>query len=88
MRHAVADLHQRVLNVPRLLVSCRYSVICWSERCRPNQVFHQNRNGMRTISQPVTKKRIFWVRDMPRLGFGSSTAAVVRTDWEMLKPRV
>src|SRR5580698_3099216 len=35
--------------------SCRYSTICLSESCRPNQVFHQNRNGMRTISHPVAK---------------------------------
>src|SRR5579862_2227538 len=48
--------------------SCRYSVSCWSERWRPNQVFHQNRNGMSTMSHPVVKKRIFWVRDMLRLG--------------------
>ncbi|SPF48236.1 hypothetical protein SBA1_820038 [Candidatus Sulfotelmatobacter kueseliae] len=27
-------------------------------------MFHQNRNGMSTISQPVAKKRIFCVRDM------------------------
>ena len=30
--------------------SCRYSVSCLSESWRPNQVFHQNRNGIRTIS--------------------------------------
>src|SRR5271170_1166479 len=46
-------------------VSCRYSVNCWSESLRPNQVFHQNRNGIRQMSQAVTKKRSFWVRDMP-----------------------
>jgi len=34
-------------------------------------VFHQNRNGMRTISHPVTKKRIFCVREIERLGFGA-----------------
>ena len=28
---------------------------------------------MRTISQPVAKSRIFWVRDMPRLGFDSGS---------------
>ncbi len=50
------------------LSSWRYSVSCWSERWRPNQVFHQNRNGMRTMSQPVAKNRIFWVRDIERLG--------------------
>jgi hypothetical protein len=32
---------------------------------RPNQVFHQKRNGIRQINQAVTKKRSFWVRDMP-----------------------
>ena len=52
------------------LSSCKYSFNCWSDRCRPNQVFHQNRNGMRTMSHPVVKKSIFWVRDMLRLGFG------------------
>jgi hypothetical protein len=36
-------------------------------------VFHQNRKGMRTISHPAAKNRIFCVRDMPRLGFGSGT---------------
>src|SRR5580658_4867987 len=58
------------------LASCRYSVSCWSERCRPNHVFHQNRNGIRTINQPVAKKRIFWVRDMERLGLGSPVSFV------------
>jgi hypothetical protein len=64
------------------LSSWRYSVNCWSERCRPNQVFHQNRNGMRTISQPVAKKRIFCVRDIKRLGLGTtvSTGAGVGTE--------
>src|SRR5580700_7116614 len=54
-------------------VSWRYSVNCWSESLRPNQVFHQNRNGMRQISHAVMKKRSFWVRDMPGLGFLSSS---------------
>src|SRR5580700_4765550 len=35
--------------------SCKYSPICLSESWRPNQVFHQNKNGMRTISHPVAK---------------------------------
>src|ERR1700686_2400930 len=48
-------------------VSCKYSVNCWSESFRPNQVFHQKRNGIRQISQAVRKKRSFWVRDMPGL---------------------
>src|ERR1700676_2349958 len=39
------------------LSSFRYSTICWSESWRPNQVFHQNKKGMRTISQAVKKKR-------------------------------
>src|ERR1700683_909358 len=56
-------------------VSCRYSVSCWSESLRPNHVFHQNRNGIKQMSQAVTKKRSFWVRDMP--GFlGTSEASV------------
>src|SRR5579864_6660237 len=37
------------------LSSFKYSVSCLSESWRPNQVFHQNRNGMSTISQAVTK---------------------------------
>src|SRR5580658_1228391 len=55
-------------------VSCRYSVSCWSERLRPNHVFHQNRNGIRQISQAVTKKRSFWLRDMPGFACGASMA--------------
>src|SRR5271157_1438955 len=54
-------------------VSCRYSVSCWSESLRPNQVFHQKRNGIRQISQAVTKKRNFCVRDIPGFGFLSSS---------------
>src|SRR4030088_3208216 len=38
------------------LSSFKYSVICEFERRRPNQVFHQNRKGMSTISQAATKK--------------------------------
>src|SRR6266446_8833679 len=55
-------------------VSWRYSVNCWSESLRPNQVFHQNRNGIRQISQAVRKKRSFWARDIPGLGRGCKTA--------------
>src|ERR1700688_4647241 len=55
-------------------VSCRYSVTCWSESLRPNQVFHQNRKGIRQISHAVRKKRSFWVRDMPGLRAGASLA--------------
>src|ERR1039458_10278145 len=55
------------------LSSCRYSVNRWSDRWRPNHVFHQNRKGIRTISHPVAKKRIFWVRDIERLGLCSCT---------------
>src|ERR1700734_914218 len=57
-------------------VSCRYSFNCWSESFRPNQVFHQNRNGIRQISHAVTKKRIFWLRDMPGL-----PVLLVSVDW-------
>src|ERR1700730_5798528 len=38
------------------LSSFRYSTICLSESWRPNQVFHQNKKGMSTISQAVRKK--------------------------------
>src|SRR5580693_1765966 len=55
------------------LESCRYSASCWSESLRPNHVFHQNRKGIRQISQAVTKKSSFWVRDMP--GFWSGASA-------------
>ena len=54
-RHALADLHQGMLDVTRLLVVLQVLGSCLSESCRPNQVFHQNRNGIRTISQPVAK---------------------------------
>jgi hypothetical protein len=37
-------------------------------------VLHQNKNGIRTISQPVAKKRIFCVRDMERFGFRGTAA--------------
>src|ERR1700691_331172 len=55
------------------LVSCRYSFNCWSESLRPNHVFHQNRNGIRQISQAVRKKRSFCVRDMPVLRVGAAS---------------
>src|SRR5208282_5939682 len=55
-------------------VSCKYSANCWSESLRPNQVFHQKRNGIRQISHATRKKRSFWVRDMP--GFLVSDALV------------
>src|SRR5579872_812484 len=72
------------------LSSCRYSVICWSERWRPNQVFHQNRNGISTISQPVTKNRSFCVGEMLRLGFGTSWSGVEMefSDWTDIGPRL
>src|SRR5215470_15988012 len=59
-----------------LASSRKYSVTCLSERCRPNQVFHQNRNGMSTRSHPVTKKRTRWRVDMPGRGFGSACSGV------------
>src|SRR5215470_3204799 len=48
-----------------LASSRKYSVTCLSERCRPNQVFHQKRKGMSTRSHPVTKKSTRWRVDMP-----------------------
>src|SRR5712692_661130 len=44
--------------------SLRYSVICLSESWRPNQVFHQNRNGMSTINQAVIKNSQRFRADM------------------------
>src|ERR1700722_16418556 len=35
--------------------SCRYSASCLLVSWRPNQVFHQKRNGIRTMSHAVTK---------------------------------
>src|SRR5215472_2348218 len=57
--------------------SCRYSVTSLSERWRPNHVFHQNRNGIRTISQPVTRKRIRLRVDMLARGFAECSLEVV-----------
>src|SRR5271165_277728 len=79
--------------------SCRYSVICWSERWRPNHVFHQKRNGMSTISQPVVKNRIFCVRDMeclrldcgamaPSDGLSESVDEETALGWADIKSRV
>src|SRR5215467_13522743 len=47
--------------------SCRYSLSSVFESLRPNHVFHQNRNGISTISHAVTKKRMRWPLDMRRL---------------------
>src|SRR5713226_3156333 len=44
--------------------SFKYTVICLSESWRPNQVFHQKRNGMRTINQAVTKNKRRFRGDM------------------------
>ena len=60
------------------LSSLRYSRIFVSERWRPNQVLHQNRNGMSTISQATRKKSRRLRVDMrwrPGRGGESSTAA-------------
>src|SRR5262249_38645045 len=37
--------------------SFKYSPICLPESGRPNQVLHQNRNGISTISQATRKNR-------------------------------
>ena len=75
--HALTHLHQGMLDMARLLVVVQILGDCWSERWRPNHVFHQNRNGMRTISQPVAKNRIFWVRDILRLGLASGSVELM-----------
>src|SRR5450432_3426616 len=51
-----------------------YSPSCLSESCRPNQVFHQNRNGMSTISQPVAKNNRRLRVDMRGLAGGGDEA--------------
>src|SRR5947207_2000592 len=48
------------------LSSLKYSLICVSERWRPNQVFHQNKKGISTISQATRKKRKRFRADMWR----------------------
>src|SRR5206468_6997931 len=48
------------------LSSLKYSLICVSERWRPNQVFHQNKKGISTISQATRKKRKRFRTDMWR----------------------
>src|SRR3984957_6644703 len=67
------------------LASCRYSFNCWSVSFRPNHVFHQNKNGIRQISQAVRKKRNFWVRGVPRFA-GEERGASVSIIY--LPPRV
>src|SRR2546428_6738762 len=52
------------------LSSCKYSLSCLSESWRPNQVFHQKRNGISTISQAVTKNRMRCPVDMRRRALG------------------
>src|SRR5207302_4865918 len=50
------------------LSSRRYSLSCLSESWRPNQVFHQNTNGINTISHAVRKNRRRLRVDMRRCG--------------------
>src|SRR5215470_17139354 len=57
--------------------SRRYSVTSLSERWRPNQVFHQNRNGIRTMSHPVTRNRMRLRVDMLARGLGDDSLEVV-----------
>src|SRR5215469_6269853 len=63
------------------LLSWRYSMSCWSDRCRPNHVFHQKRKGIKTMSHPVTKKRIFCVREIERLGLTDDAVTSSELDW-------
>src|SRR3989442_1445963 len=52
------------------LSSCKYSLSCRSDNWRPNQVFHQNRNGIRTISHPMKKNKKRLRVDMRGLAAG------------------
>src|ERR1700688_3298033 len=57
------------------LSSFRYSMICVSERRRPNQVLHQKRKGMSTIAHAVTEKSNRLRVDMRWRGEAAAVAA-------------
>ena len=77
-RDSLTHLHQRLLNVARLFRVVQIFGNCWSESLRPNQVFHQKRNGIRQINHAVRKKESFWVRDMPGFLRATVTRSGVR----------
>jgi hypothetical protein len=54
-------------------------VICLSVSRRPNQVFHQNKNGINTISHPVRRKITRWRLVIRRRDAFFSTVAGVST---------
>src|SRR5689334_3626959 len=60
------------------LSSCKYSVIFEGERCRPNHVLHQNKNGISTINHATKKNSRRLRTDMWCRGFGlaAGSAAV------------
>src|SRR5208337_4439864 len=62
------------------LSSCRYSASCLSESWRPNQVFHQNRNGIRTISHAVRKKSSRLPVDMRGRRLGGGLGGLLASD--------
>src|SRR5579884_3428574 len=57
------------------LLSRKYSVICAGERCRPNHVLHQNKNGISTISHATKKKSSRLRSDMWWRDFGLATGS-------------
>jgi len=60
--------------------SCRYSASCLSESWRPNQMFHQNRNGIRTISHAVMKKSSRLPVDMRGRGLGGGLGVLLASE--------
>src|SRR5215831_3098613 len=57
--------------------SLRYSAIFLSESARPNQVFHQKRNGISTMSQAVRKNNRRCLVDMRCRMAGDGVVAVI-----------
>src|SRR5262252_214370 len=58
--------------------SLRYSAIFWSESARPNQVFHQERNGISTMSHAVRKNNRRCLVDMRCRMAGDEVVSVIR----------
>src|SRR5438309_11992338 len=58
------------------LSSCKYALSSISDGCSPKQVFHQNTNGISTISNAVTKNRMRCPGDMRRRALGLPDDAI------------
>src|SRR5438270_1888178 len=66
--------------------STRYSLILPSDSCRPNQVLHQNRNGISTISHAVTKNSTRLLVDMRARGTAIGCAAATPSTTTLWTP--